>query len=101
MWLFVAFDLPVETPEMRKVYRVFRKQLENMGFISWQKSLFFRKCFEPGQTTEFKKKISSISPALGNILIIAIPPDIMRTSVCLFNQVPMEIFLQQEPMTLL
>ncbi|CAH0418415.1 CRISPR-associated endonuclease Cas2 [Periweissella ghanensis] len=42
MRLIVMFDLPVETAQMRRAYRIFRKALINEGFIMMQESIYTR-----------------------------------------------------------
>lgn len=42
MRLIVMFDLPVETSQNRREYRIFRKALINEGFIMMQESVYTR-----------------------------------------------------------
>lgn len=42
MRLFVMFDLPVETAQNRREYRLFHKTLINEGFIMMQESVYTR-----------------------------------------------------------
>lgn len=42
MRLFVMFDLPVETVQNRREYRLFHKALINEGFIMMQESVYTR-----------------------------------------------------------
>ncbi|MBM7544651.1 CRISPR-associated endonuclease Cas2 [Periweissella beninensis] len=42
MRLFVMFDLPVETSQSRREYRIFHKALINEGFIMMQESIYTR-----------------------------------------------------------
>ncbi|MGQ9505492.1 MAG: CRISPR-associated endonuclease Cas2 [Thermogutta sp.] len=42
MWLFVLFDLPVDTRQARREYTRFRKLLLRMGFSQLQYSVYAR-----------------------------------------------------------
>lgn len=44
MWLYVMFDLPVETKRQRKVATQFRKNLMKDGFVMHQFSVYVRHC---------------------------------------------------------
>jgi len=44
MWVLALFDLPVDTPENRKQYVRFRKELLNDGFAMMQFSVYQRHC---------------------------------------------------------
>ena len=47
MWLFAAFDLPVDTRDARRAYTRFRKSLLREGFTMLQYSVYARYC--PGE----------------------------------------------------
>ena len=42
MRMFCMFDLPVETEEQRRNYRIFRKELIQEGFVMIQYSIYVR-----------------------------------------------------------
>ena len=42
MWLFVTFDVPVDTPRARRAYRELRKTLLDKGFSQLQYSVYAR-----------------------------------------------------------
>jgi len=44
MWLFVLFDLPVDTQSARRAYAQFRKSLLKDGFFRVQYSVYARVC---------------------------------------------------------
>lgn len=44
MWVFVIFDLPVDTKQARRDYTVFRKYLLRDGFMRIQYSVYGRVC---------------------------------------------------------
>lgn len=44
MRMLCMFDLPVETDEERRSYRIFRKNLIQEGFVMMQYSVYVRVC---------------------------------------------------------
>ena len=44
MRMLCMFDLPVETEEERRAYRIFRKNLMQEGFVMMQYSVYVRVC---------------------------------------------------------
>jgi len=44
MWILVFFDLPTETKKDKKRYQLFRKNLQQDGFIMFQFSIYIRHC---------------------------------------------------------
>lgn len=44
MRMLCMFDLPVETDEERRAYRIFRKNLIQEGFVMMQYSVYVRVC---------------------------------------------------------
>lgn len=54
MRMLCMFDLPVETEEQRRAYRIFRKELIEQGFIMMQYSIYVE-CVQAGNTqTDWK-----------------------------------------------
>ncbi|HIX02003.1 CRISPR-associated endonuclease Cas2 [Ligilactobacillus aviarius] len=67
MRLMVMFDLPMETSEQRKAYRVFRKKLINEGFLMIQYSVYVRVCVNRKAANFLEKRISTFLPKEGII----------------------------------
>ena len=67
MRLMVMFDLPMETSEQRKAYRVFRKKLINEGFLMIQYSVYVRVCVNPKAANFLETRISTFLPNEGII----------------------------------
>lgn len=44
MWVIAMFDLPTDTPAMRRAYARFRKALLDDGFAMMQYSVYIRHC---------------------------------------------------------
>mgnify|MGYP001106747188 CR=1 FL=1 len=55
MRMFCMFDLPVETEEQRRNYRIFRKELIQEGFVMIQYSIYVRVC----PSREFANRIEN------------------------------------------
>jgi len=61
VWLFVMFDLPVNTPKKRKIYSNFRNNLLKLGFTMLQYSIYAK--FFPSMDAS-KSSISAIKTML-------------------------------------
>lgn len=72
MRVLCMFDLPVETGDERKEYRVFRKNLIREGFVMLQYSVYMRTCPNRDYAKGIEKKISKFLPSSGNIRLITI-----------------------------
>lgn len=72
MRLMCMFDLPVDTDQNKREYRMFRKGLIKEGFIMMQYSVYIRTCPNREFANRMEKKISKILPKNGNIRLIAI-----------------------------
>lgn len=67
MRLFVMFDLPVETAENRREYRIFRKALINEGFIMMQESVYTRITVNRKAATLLEQRLVKQLPKQGLI----------------------------------
>ena len=65
MRLMVMFDLPVETSQQRRAYRVFRKKLIQEGFLMIQYSVYVRVCVNRKAAQFMEKRISNFLPENG------------------------------------
>ena len=72
MWLFVMFDLPVETKAQSKVAAQFRKCLLKDGFIMHQYSVYIRPCASLEATEVHIKRIKMLVPDEGLVSIVKI-----------------------------
>lgn len=72
MWLFVIFDLPVETKKQRKAYTRFRKRLLGEGFTMMQYSVYaaYCNCRERGRT--YTNHIRKHIPAEGHVRFLMV-----------------------------
>lgn len=61
------FDLPVETSQQRRAYRVFRKKLIQEGFLMIQYSVYVRVCVNRKAAQFMEKRISNFLPE--NVLV--------------------------------
>ena len=72
MWLFVMFDLPVQTKQERKEATKFRKNLEQDGFVMHQFSVYMRFCGSLESAHVHIKRIRGFCPPHGHISIMSL-----------------------------
>lgn len=72
MWLFIMFDLPVDTRKARKNYAKFRKQLLDEGFQMMQYSIYSRYCASEEVSTKFAGQIQKNLPPAGQVRFMAV-----------------------------
>lgn len=66
------FDLPVETNQEKKEYRVFRKALIENGFFMIQYSIYVRTCPNREFSKKFLPKLKLKVPSKGNVRLITL-----------------------------
>lgn len=72
MRMLCMFDLPVDTGEERKAYRIFRKNLIKEGFTMMQYSVYVRTCPNRDFANRLEKRIKKIVPTAGNVRTLII-----------------------------
>ncbi len=72
MWLFVFFDLPVQTKQQRKQATQFRKALEKDGFSMMQFSVYVRHCPSKENMEVHVKRVRLALPTTGQVSILAV-----------------------------
>lgn len=72
MWLFVFFDLPVETKKERKAAADFRKTLLKDGFSMLQFSVYNRHCASDESAQVHIKRTKAATPEKGQVSILKI-----------------------------
>ncbi len=72
MWVIVYFDLPTETKKDKRAYTDFRKGLMRDGFRMMQYSVYFRHCNSRENSEVHQKRVKSIMPIKGNIIMFEI-----------------------------
>ena len=72
MWLFVFFDLPVQTKSQRKQATQFRKALEKDGFSMMQFSVYVRHCPSKENMEVHVKRVRLALPTSGQVSILAV-----------------------------
>lgn len=72
MWVFVFFDLPVETKKQRKDYAQFRKALIKDGFTMIQYSIYARHCPSRENADVHAQRVKKFLPPKGEIIIFYI-----------------------------
>ena len=72
MWLFVMFDLPVETKIDRKRYTQFRKMLLKDGFAMMQFSVYVRHCASEENADVHAKRVDGHVPPDGEVRVLRV-----------------------------
>ena len=72
MWLFVFFDLPVQTKQQRKQATQFRKALEKDGFTMMQFSVYVRHCPSKENMEVHVKRVRLSLPNTGQVSILSV-----------------------------
>jgi len=72
MWLYVMFDLPVETKLQRKVAARFRKDLIKDGFVMHQFSVYVRHCASNEAATVHINRVKILVPDEGFVSILKV-----------------------------
>lgn len=72
MWLFVLFDLPVQTKLQRKHAARFRKGLEQDGFAMMQYSVYIRHCPSKESMDVHIKRVRALIPVAGMVSILKV-----------------------------
>ena len=66
------FDLPTETNDDKREYRIFRKSLLENGFVMIQYSVYVRTCPNREFAKKFLPKLKKIVPSNGNVRLVTI-----------------------------
>ena len=72
MWLFVLFDLPVQTKLQRRTAAQFRKRMLNEGFNMMQFSVYTRHCPTREALVVHVKRVKRAVPSKGHVTVLAI-----------------------------
>ena len=72
MRLLCMFDLPVETEEERRAYRIFRKNLMQEGFVMMQYSVYVRVCPSREYANRLENRIKKFIPGEGNVRLLCV-----------------------------
>ncbi len=72
MRLLCFFDLPTETPQDKRVYRQFRKELLANGFEMLQFSVYYRTCPNRSFANKFYKRLKMSNLPAGNVRLLAV-----------------------------
>lgn len=72
MRMICMFDLPVDTDEEKRIYRIFRKDLLKEGFTMMQYSVYIRACPNRDYCNRLEKRIKKIAPPKGNVRLLAV-----------------------------
>lgn len=72
MRMLCMFDLPVETEEQRRAYRVFRRNLIQEGFVMIQYSIYVRVCPSREYAGRLENRLKKNLPQEGNVRLLCV-----------------------------
>ena len=72
MWVIAMFDLPTDTPAMRRHYSRFRKDLLKDGFVMMQYSVYIRHCASLENARTHEDRMSACIPPEGEVRFLTI-----------------------------
>src|SRR5688500_3455790 len=72
MWLFVMFDLPVDTKVARRRYSKFRKLLLEEGFSMLQYSVYARYSVSEEAGAAIRRRVQQALPPDGQVRLLAV-----------------------------
>lgn len=72
MWVLAMFDLPTDTPKMRKRYRQFREKLLKDGFIMLQFSVYARPCANKERADIHAARVEDAVPDEGQVRVLTL-----------------------------
>lgn len=72
MRMLVFFDLPTETLEEKRNYRLFRKELINSGFIMLQESVYCKLMTTPSVENSVKNMLQKKKPPSGLVQALVV-----------------------------
>ena len=72
MWVIAMFDLPTYTPQERKTYARFRKDLLEDGFTMMQYSVYSRHCASFENADVHSERMGKRVPASGEVCFLCV-----------------------------
>lgn len=72
MRVIVFFDLPVETAENRRNYRLFRKHLIRSGFVMLQESVYAKLALNYTQVEQIIAEVKKKKPSEGSVQLLSV-----------------------------
>ena len=72
MRIMVMFDLPTDTVEERRAYRIFRKHLLKSGFFMLQESIYTKLALNQTATDAIMRNLRKVKPDKGLVQILTI-----------------------------
>ncbi|QCX25982.1 CRISPR-associated endonuclease Cas2 [Companilactobacillus futsaii] len=72
MRMLCLFDLPVDTPQERRQYRIFRKELLRNGFTMLQYSVYYRAVQNRAAGKRYETAIKRFLPMHGEVRLVSV-----------------------------
>lgn len=70
MRIFCMFDLPTETQQDRRAYRLFRKELLSNGFVMLQYSIYYRTVPNRSAGKKYESILKRLIPPVGEVRLL-------------------------------
>ena len=96
MWHVVAFDLPSDV-ELRKDYRIFRKNLMAEGYQALQKSIYYRFFDSRDKIDTAQQRVLAFSPSHGDVIMMSLSDDAFARIIHLNDNTLSEMPKQPKP----
>jgi len=71
--ILVMFDLPTDTPEVRRESARFRKRLLRLGYRMLQESIYYKMIKNVSNLATEQKMVENILPENGNVQFLPLP----------------------------
>ncbi|WP_181453685.1 CRISPR-associated endonuclease Cas2 [Dolosigranulum pigrum] len=84
--LLCMFDLPTETKEEQKAYRIFRKHLIESGFVMLQYSIYYRSLPNRSQLKKYERILKQKVPKNGNIRLMYVTENQFQDMIILTGE---------------
>src|SRR5580692_471703 len=78
VWLFVMFDLPVETKDQRREYTQFRNRLLKRGFTMLQYSVYAKHLPTEDAAEPLKAHVHAALPPMGQVRVLAVTAPVQQ-----------------------
>lgn len=96
MRILLSFDLPMEKSDEKRAYRHFVKHLESLGFVRFQKSVFFKLCLDQQAADSVLRKVRDNLPEKGDVMAIQITEKQFQKTVYFLGERTSDVITNDE-----
>lgn len=72
MRMMIFFDLPMTTSAEKRSYRIFRKEIQQLGFVMLQESVYVKLALTPTVADSLRIKLHQIKPPRGLVQVLTV-----------------------------